>query len=118
MMQRRREALNMVTAELFPAETAIDAALACSALLLGAQVNARRHANLSAVVGQKAIEENLAALSALGEARRRLVAAHAELSQVKIDIGLRSVAAGGGGEKPPSSSADLRVVAQGDSVAA
>lgn len=117
MLQKRREALDMVTAELFPAETAIDAALALSAKLLGAQVNARRHANLAAMVGQKAIEENLAALAALGEARRRLVAAHAELGQVQIEIGLRAVATGGGGEKPPSA-ADLRVVAEADSVAA
>ena len=113
MMQKRREALNMVTAELFPAETAIDAALALSAQLLGAQVNARRHANLSAVVGQKAIEESLAALAALGEARRRIVAAHAELGQVKIDIGLRTVAGGDSGDKPSSAAvSDLRVVAE------
>ncbi|MBE7217914.1 MAG: hypothetical protein INR64_05525 [Caulobacteraceae bacterium] len=116
-MQKRREALNMVTAELFPAETAIDAALAHSALLLGAQVNARRHANLAAMVGQRAIEENLAALTALGEARRRLVAAHAELGQVKIEIGLRTVAAGGGGDKPAPSS-EFRVVGDEESAAA
>ena len=109
MLIQRRAAMEAVVSELFPAEEATDIAIARTALLLKAMVEARQAANLAAEVGHDAIAHNISALVGLGEARRSIVQAHIELSQVKTRIGLGAVALGGSGDKPPAS-AQLEVV--------
>ena len=110
MLKERRAAMDLVTAELFPAEEAIDIAISASARLLEALVTARRSANLALCVGQTAIDQNISALVGLGQARRCTVATHAELGGVQHDLGLGAVAVGSSGDKPPSN-ARLREVA-------
>jgi hypothetical protein len=103
MLKQRRLAAEQVAESLFAAEAAIDAALACTAKLAGQMPAARQDANLSAIVGQAAIERAIEAMAALSQARGRIVATHHELSLTQNQIGLGAIkvlAEGGSGEKP------------------
>ena len=103
MLKERRKIAEQVAASLIAAEAAIDAALACTASLAGQMPALRGDAKLSALIGQGAIEQAIEAMSALGQARRNIVATHRELSLAQTQIGLGAVnvvAGGGGGVKP------------------
>jgi len=102
MLKDRRKAAEQVAESLFAAETAIDAALACIARLAGQMPAARADAGLSALIGQGALEQAIEAMSALGQARGRIVAAHKELSLAQTQIGLGAVRMDGAGTKPPA----------------
>lgn len=100
MLKQRRDAAQQVAERLFAAEKAIDTALRCAAELNATIPVARTDANLSATVGQDAIESAAEAFASLVQARRRMVEAHHRLDETKTRIGLRTVAIGGGMEKP------------------
>lgn len=100
MLKERREAAEQIAERLFAAEAAIDAALTSAAELNAIIPVARSQANLSAVVGQDAIESAAETFAALVRARQQIVATHYRLDEAKTQIGLRTVAIGGGMEKP------------------
>ena len=108
MLKTRMEAAEMVATDLQATEEAIDAALACAAKLMAAIPAARAHANLSAMVGQTAIECAAEACATLVKARQQIIAAHNELGETQKSIGLGERAFGSLGGKP--SRAALRVV--------
>ena len=62
---------------------------------------ARTRINLSAVVGHEAIEAAAGSFAALIRARAQMIAAHNELAQTKIQVGLREYAMGGLEDKSP-----------------
>lgn len=108
--QMRIEAAQQVADRLFAAEVAIDAALTAAAELNAVIPVARTRANISAVVGQCAVESAAGTLSALVNARRYIVDTHNRLKETQDQIGLRTVSFGGGTDKPPPADAQLRVV--------
>lgn len=113
MLIKRREAAMKVAQSLWAAEDALDAAFARAAELNGTLVTARCEAELSAIVGQDAIEGAAAALAAMAKARGELVETHRRLSEAKAQIGLRAVAIGEQGKPPEARDANphLKAVA-------
>jgi hypothetical protein len=89
MLNDRLTAAKMVAEKLVALEDAIDAAIICAAELAAAAPQARRKANLSAIVGQEAIAMTGEALAALYTARARTVAAHGEYAEVRDQIGIK-----------------------------
>lgn len=112
MFKERREAAQQVAEHLFAAENAIDVALACAAQLTATMPAARTRANLSAIVGQNAIESAAETFAALVRARQQIVATHQRLDETKVQIGLRTVAIGGGMAKPLVAGNPLSIVDQ------
>jgi hypothetical protein len=100
MLNQRLTAARAVADDLFKFENAIDDAIALGAQLSSQMVTARLGANLSAVVGQDAIDGVLRTLTTIANARRELVETHHHLKTVADDIGLRTVAFGDA-VKPP-----------------
>jgi hypothetical protein len=100
MPRHRREVASKVAEHLFATETAIDAALAQAAAFVGFMPAARQDAQLSAVVGQPALDHAISAIAALNEARRQMVSAHHALAEVQGQIGLGAVNFGGLIDKP------------------
>lgn len=72
-----------VASKLFAAEEAIDFALNKSAELAGLMPMARQQINLSAEVGQDAIEYLLDSMKRLGEARKHMIDAHKALARTQ-----------------------------------
>jgi hypothetical protein len=83
-MNQRIEVAQNVASRLFAVEEAIDTALACAADLIGTMPHARQQIGVSASVGQPAIEQVIASMSMLAEARRQMVAAHQSLAESAI----------------------------------
>lgn len=108
MLKQRREAAIKVADRLFAAEEAIDIALARGAELNQTMVTARAEAGLSALVGQEAFQTATAAFAALVRARCDIVETHKRLSEIKIQVGLRTIAIGDGAPKPPKERGDRR----------
>lgn len=99
-MLRKRVALAQeVQDRLVAAERLTDQSIVASAELIVALLKGGQEVNAAAVVGQPAYDQIAAALAASSETRRRLVAAHAELVNVKRWAGLEAIALGGGGNK-------------------
>jgi hypothetical protein len=98
-----------VAQRLLAAEEAIDAALRETAQLAHYMPIARQEASVSVAVGQKAIEEAIATLSSLGEARRKIILTHQALAGTQERIGLRERNYGGFVDKPRHR-AELEVV--------
>lgn len=88
MLNERLAAAKQVAAKLRSLEEAIDDAIICAAELVAATPQARRTANLSAVVGQDAMALSSETLAALHLARQKIVAAHYEFADVRNQIGL------------------------------
>lgn len=110
MLNQRRQAAQNVADRLFAVEAAIDAAVTAAAELNAVLPTARTDANLSAIVGQDALDRTAEAFISLVQARRQIIEAHHRLEETRIQIGLRTVAIGGGAQKPP-----LRALAAVDS---
>jgi hypothetical protein len=111
MLKQRRMVAEQIAGALFEAEAAIDAAISKTAQLTGVMPALRKEANLSAVIGQDAVERASQALIALAEARRAIVETHKELAVAQGQVGLGAVALDGGGTKPSTAVArDLRPV--------
>jgi len=108
MLKQRRLIADQVAANLFAAESAIDAALAKTAGLAGVMPSLRGDAGLSALIGQDAVEHTSDAIAALTVARRSIVEAHKGLDLAKHQIGLGAVAFGPEVDKPLSATAEPR----------
>jgi hypothetical protein len=83
-----------VASKLFATENAVDAALAEASELMADMLKARKDLGLSAVVGDGAAARLVEAIAALGAARTAMVAAHSELNDTKLRIGVRTKLAG------------------------
>jgi hypothetical protein len=94
MLNQRLKAARSVAEELHRFENALDETISCGAQFSSRLVIARMEANLSAVVGQEALNKVFASLSAIVAARGQLVTAHHELKTVADDIGLQTVGFG------------------------
>jgi hypothetical protein len=79
-----------VAAKLFATENAVDSAMTEAAALMTDMLQARQDLGLSATVGDAALTKIVEAMSALGEARSAMVAAHAQLEETKLRIGIRT----------------------------
>lgn len=101
MLKQRRDAAENLAKRLFAAEQAIDDAICKVSDLAGYMPIARTNAKLSAVVGQDAIDQAAATLTALVAARGHLVATHNRLAETRDQIGLQAMAMGSGDMKPP-----------------
>lgn len=117
MLNKRREAAHRVAAGLFAVEEAIDLALTRAAELSAILPSARAEANLSAIIGQEAVEGAVGVLTSLAAARRQIVETHKRLDETKTQIGLRTLAIGDGTAKPPPPSG-FAVVEGGAAIAA
>ena len=89
-----------VANQLFATENAIDQALADASALVGELVKARQELGVSTVFADGAFVQAVAAVSALSQARTAMVAAHAELNDAKLRVGIRTKMVGGS-DKPP-----------------
>jgi hypothetical protein len=83
-----------LSARLFAAEAAIDAALGETASLVAMLPTARTEAYLSAVTGQRVFEGAAASIGALTQARAHMVATHNALSALARKLGLETLAMG------------------------
>jgi hypothetical protein len=83
-----------VANKLFATENAVDAALAEATELMADMLRARQDLNLSATVGDAAVAKLIEAISAMGEARSAMVAAHSQLAETKLRVGIRTKLAG------------------------
>jgi hypothetical protein len=101
-----------VAVKLRSAEHSIDAALVEATEMVAELLRARKELGLAANVGDAAVAKMTAAVSALSEARTSMVAAHAELAEVQLRIGIRT-RMGGPEEKleTPEANTALREVA-------
>ena len=79
-----------VAAKLHGTEAAIDAAMVQVAEMMGELVQARKDLGLSATVAAGASTKVAAAVAALSEARSAIVAAHAELDETRLRLGVRT----------------------------
>lgn len=88
------EIMKVVADDLFATEKAVDDAIAQATDMVATMIQARRDANLSAVVGAEAQAKMIEAIAALGAARTAVVASHAEMAKVQRLVGLGHVAVG------------------------
>lgn len=89
-----------VAQKVWTAEDAVDTAMVQAAELMTAIMAARQELKVSAEVTDKATTELAAAISALGQARTSLIAAHGELAEAKLRVGIRTKMVGMY-DKPP-----------------
>jgi|TARA_R100000501_G_scaffold10060_2_gene19905 hypothetical protein len=106
MLNQRMAAAQKVADRLFSAEAALDSALAEVAQLTAAVPIARAEAGLSAMFGQDALQAAQAAVTALVDARGKLLETHRQLDNTKDQMGLRTKMFGGGMPKPEPLSAE------------
>jgi hypothetical protein len=101
-----------VAAKLRSAEHSIDAAMVEASELVAELLRARKETGVAANVGDAAVAKVAAALTALSEARTSMVAAHAELAEVQLRVGIRT-RMDGAEEKleTPTSNVNMREVA-------
>lgn len=112
MLNKRLSAAHAINDKLHAAENAIDAAIVAASELNALLPAARLSANLSAIVGQPALNAVAASLTSLSHARGEIVDAHNALAQARDAIGLATHMAGGGHIKPlpPSANEKLTLV--------
>lgn len=79
-----------VANRLFATENAVDAAILEASQLMGSFMEARREIGFAATLGDDAVGKVAAALSALTEARKACVEAHAELAETKLRLNIRT----------------------------
>jgi hypothetical protein len=80
-MSDKAHVVETVANHLFATENAIDAAIKEAAGLAGYLPTARAEVGVSAAVGQPAIEQVIATMAKLSEARRSIVEAHQSLAE-------------------------------------
>lgn len=91
---KRTEAARAGAAKLARAEAAIDAALRETAELMGLLPSLRLETNLSAMIGQEAVDNLGETLSHIVSARRTILGAHDALKTVRTQIGCGALAVG------------------------
>ena len=89
-----------VADKLIKAELSVDQAILDTTNLLGGMVAARVELKVSATLGDEAATKVAAAIAALTEARAAVVAAHRELAETRLRMGIRTKL-GDGWDKPP-----------------
>lgn len=109
MPKHRREIAIQVAKSLHASENAIDAALTQVANFVAQMPAARQEAKFAACVGQDAMAQAVAALTALNNAREAMVKAHDALADVRDNFGI-PMGFGSLGDKPdyPPKEARLR----------
>ena len=110
MRNQRIAAARDVAEKLHAAEAAIDEAFARVAQLNMALPEARRLANLSAVVGTDVFSRAATSMQHLASARHEMVAAHNGLFETQGEVGLRAMNFGAGEDKPQFAGSGLQVV--------
>lgn len=100
-----------VATKLRGAEHSVDAALEEASEMIAELLRARKELGLAANVGDAAVSKMTAAVAALSEARSAMVAAHSELAEVQLRIGVRTQMNTEDKVEPATSSAGLREVA-------
>ncbi len=105
---KRSDAARAGAEKLKQAEAAIDAAVRETAELMGLLPTLRLDAQLSAVIGQEALETLGITLTHILSARRTIVKAHGDLAEVRSQIGCGALALGDlgkveGGDTPRTS---------------
>ena len=88
MPKHRREIAIQVARSLYASEDAIDAALTQVATFVAQMPAARQDAKFAACVGQDAMAQAVAALTALNNAREAMVKAHDALAEVRDQFGI------------------------------
>jgi hypothetical protein len=96
MRNERIQATNLVGAQLYAAEAALDAAITEAAKLSALLPEARMNAKIAACVVHEALGQASQTLSRLVDARDELLKTHEALDTVKTEIGLRTYSMGGG----------------------
>jgi hypothetical protein len=86
--------LQRVATKLFATENAVDSALTETAGLVADMIQARKDLGLSAMVGEAAQAKLVEAIAALGAARSAVIAAHGQLEETKLRLGVRTKLAG------------------------
>lgn len=113
MPKHRREVAIQVARSLYASEDAIDAALTQVATFVAQMPAARQEAKFAAAVGQDAMAQAVAALTALNAAREAMVKAHDALADVRDQFHI-PMGFGVPYEKPPypsrEASTPLKVV--------
>lgn len=79
-----------VADKLIKTELSVDQAIADATSLLGGMVSARVDLKVSATLGDEAATKVAAAIAALTEARQAVVAAHKELDETRLRMGIRT----------------------------
>ena len=101
-----------VANRLFATEKAVDAAMTEAASLMTAMVEARAELGLSAVVGDDATGKVAQAIATLAEARRAVVAAHGDLADLKLRVGIRTKLIGVSDKPPENIETEARHIRQ------
>ena len=83
-------AAKRVATKLRGAEHSIDGSLIEASELVAELVRARKELGLAANVGDAVLTKLTAAMTSLSEARTSMVAAHAELAEVQLRLGIRT----------------------------
>ncbi len=94
--------------KLFATETAVDAAMAQAMNLLAGMAEARTEAGVSATVGNEATAKVAEAIAILSQARTAIVAAHDEMADVKLRMGIRTKMIGVFDKPPTNYAAPVR----------
>lgn len=100
-----------VATKLRGAEHSIDAALVEASEMVAELVRSRKELSLAANVGDAALAKITAAVTALSEARTSMVAAHTELAEVQLRLGIRTRMDGVEEKAEPAQVSSLRDVA-------
>lgn len=79
-----------VAEKLWKTEESVDAAMADASKLMGDMIESRKELGLSPVVTDAATQKVADAMRAIADARAALVAAHSELAELKLRIGVRT----------------------------
>ncbi len=96
-----------VANKLFATEAAVDAAMSEAMTLLAGLAEARKEAGVAATVGNEATAKIAEAINILAQARTAIVAAHGEMADVKLRMGIRTKMIGIM-DKPPENNAPVR----------
>jgi hypothetical protein len=99
-----------VATKLRATEAAIDAALAEATELMGEMIRGRQETKISAISTDPSMSKVAAAIATLSEARTAMVAAHGELDELRLRVGIRT-RMDGSEEKVEQAGAPLRDVA-------
>ncbi len=110
MLNNRLAAAKLLAEKIAACENAIDDALISAAELTSATPLARRQANLSPIVGQEALALTGEALTALHQARAKMVSAHMAFAEVRDQIGLGPYATGDMWKLPSATANPLKIV--------
>lgn len=79
-----------VATRLYATEDAVDAALMEATKLMAGFLDARAEIGFAATLGTEAVNKIAATIAALTAAREACVAAHGELNEVKLRLGVRT----------------------------